>query len=568
MTESVKNTAAKGKEMLVSTGQTAVAGVNTMSTSAADALNITRQQGSLPSTVSSPPTLDADVIVLGAGISGLAAAAELVKRGNRVLVLEARDRIGGRIDSRIIASEESGKAFRVDMGASFVHGKYDNPIYDMTRELGMTIHYTSPEGEIRILDADGPMDENLANRLGFNVSHTFFDASRTYAQEHNPASSDSLASYVFAGNSPLFDGLDEMIEQGGSSNNASNKNSCWKAKALGRSFSGWTGAALEDVALKWWGFERDTIGPDGMVTGGKYHQVVDHLAGLVSREKKKGEIRLGEKVESVEWCSDEEYVAVKTRSSAGDECSGPTWVHTASRVICTLPLGVLQRDPPKFKPSLPPRKQRSIRSLGYGLLSKIAVRYEKAWWKESDKTTSFFILPREDHVEETMPPCLPEQKAALAPQGVMVQNFVTIDGSAQLVMFLGADYGHAMESAKQEECVEWAHDLFVRYLSPDSVESGTIPKPLGAIASSWSTDPYSLNSYTYIPSAVDVEDGLPVTPLDIADFAVPTWNGALGFAGEHTHQDRYASVHGAYESGIREGKRVGIALEMSRRGEE
>ena len=125
MTESVKNTAAKGKEMLVSTGQTAVAGVNTMSTSAADALNITRQQGSLPSTVSSPPTLDADVIVLGAGISGLAAAAELVKRGNRVLVLEARDRIGGRIDSRIIASEESGKAFRVDMGARYAFPHID-----------------------------------------------------------------------------------------------------------------------------------------------------------------------------------------------------------------------------------------------------------------------------------------------------------------------------------------------------------------------------------------------------------------------------------------------------------
>lgn len=150
----------------------------------------------------------------------------------------------------------------------------------------------------------------------------------------------------------------------------------------------------------------------------------------------------------------------------------------------------------------------------------------------------------------------------------MVQNFVTIDGSAQLVMFLGADYGHAMESANQEECVRWAHDLFIRYLSPDSVDSSAIPNPLSAVASSWSTDPFSFNSYTYIPSAADEKDGLPVTPLDIAEFAVPTWNGALGFAGEHTHPDRYASVHGAYESGIREGKRVGIALEMSRKGEE
>lgn len=61
--------------------------------------------------------------------------------------------------------------------------------------------------------------------------------------------------------------------------------------------------------------------------------------------------------------------------------------YRASNVICTLPLGVLQRQPPAFEPRLPPRKQRAIRSLGYGLLSKIAIRYDNAWWKESDRTS-------------------------------------------------------------------------------------------------------------------------------------------------------------------------------------
>jgi hypothetical protein len=42
-----------------------------------------------------------------------------------------------------------------------------------------------------------------------------------------------------------------------------------------------------------------------MVTGGKYHQVVDHLAGLVTKDTAKGEVKLGETVESVEWNSDE-----------------------------------------------------------------------------------------------------------------------------------------------------------------------------------------------------------------------------------------------------------------------
>jgi hypothetical protein len=138
------------------------------------------------------------------------------------------------------------------------------------------------------------------------VSHTFFDASRSYAQDHDPAPTDSLASYVFAKDSPLFDGLDEEIERQARDNTElAPPNARWKAKALGRSFSGWTGADLEDVALKWWGFERDTIGPDGMVTSGRYHEVVDHLAGLVKSSAGAGNIGLDERVDRVQWNSEE-----------------------------------------------------------------------------------------------------------------------------------------------------------------------------------------------------------------------------------------------------------------------
>lgn len=124
MAESVKKAAANGKEVMVSAGQAAIAGANAMSTNASDVLGGARDQVTLLSVATSAKssprhsTLDADVIVLGAGISGLAAAAELVKRGNMVLVLEARDRIGGRIDSRVVQSKDSsGREFRVDMGA-------------------------------------------------------------------------------------------------------------------------------------------------------------------------------------------------------------------------------------------------------------------------------------------------------------------------------------------------------------------------------------------------------------------------------------------------------------------
>jgi len=59
-----------------------------------------------------------DVVVIGAGAAGLAAAVRLTEAGRSVLVLEARGRIGGRIDTR----HEPGLAAPVELGAEFVHG--------------------------------------------------------------------------------------------------------------------------------------------------------------------------------------------------------------------------------------------------------------------------------------------------------------------------------------------------------------------------------------------------------------------------------------------------------------
>ena len=60
----------------------------------------------------------------------------------------------------------------------------------------------------------------------------------------------------------------------------------------------------------------------------------------------------------------------------------------AAHVVCTLPLGVLKNSPTLFEPLLPPRKSAAINRLGYGLLSKVALRYEYPWWSEVIQTSS------------------------------------------------------------------------------------------------------------------------------------------------------------------------------------
>ncbi|MFI2410445.1 flavin monoamine oxidase family protein [Streptomyces sp. NPDC018947] len=72
-----------------------------------------------------------DTIVVGAGIAGITAARLLRAAGHRVVVLEARDRVGGRIWTDRTAG------FCVDRGASWIHGLTGNPLTTLVSALGM-----------------------------------------------------------------------------------------------------------------------------------------------------------------------------------------------------------------------------------------------------------------------------------------------------------------------------------------------------------------------------------------------------------------------------------------------
>jgi len=77
--------------------------------------------------------MDADVIVVGAGASGLAAARDLADRGADVLVVEARDRIGGRVHTLRGFADEP-----IELGAMVVHGERAVTV-DIVREAGLTL---------------------------------------------------------------------------------------------------------------------------------------------------------------------------------------------------------------------------------------------------------------------------------------------------------------------------------------------------------------------------------------------------------------------------------------------
>jgi len=100
---------------------------------------VVRSRGSKvnePKFVQSPPEWRSKgkIIVVGGGVAGLTAARELRTSGFDVTVIEARDRIGGRIHT--ITSDDLKSGCGIDIGASFLHSVNNNPFAELCKELG------------------------------------------------------------------------------------------------------------------------------------------------------------------------------------------------------------------------------------------------------------------------------------------------------------------------------------------------------------------------------------------------------------------------------------------------
>ena len=278
---------------------------------------------------------NADVLVIGAGIAGLRAAEVLVAAGRRVIVLEARDRLGGRIYT------DRSWGVPVELGASWIHGVQNNPIATLATAKGITAQATDYESVM--YGADGTrLPGDALDALESQVAD-LAEAGRHGSPDNDEPLRTALDRAIAAADldpAELLNvemGITESIEHE------------YATDAVNLSATNFDDGAREDGG--------DALLPEG------YDKVVGAVANGL-------DIRLGHVVTSIDTSGDRAVVV----TSQGN--------FDAGAVVVTVPLGVLKAGSIQFLPALAERKSTAIARLGMGALSKTCLRFESQFWPD------------------------------------------------------------------------------------------------------------------------------------------------------------------------------------------
>ncbi|MGF1531529.1 MAG: flavin monoamine oxidase family protein [Puniceicoccaceae bacterium] len=270
------------------------------------------------------------VLIIGVGAAGLAAAERVRQAGLLPVVIEARNRIGGRV-----WTVQEG----FDLGASWIQGSSGNPLCALAQRAGAQIFNFDFKNRLRFRPG-GVLTRNQDEQ----IDQEFQRLEAWISEQQNDASSSAA--------------LDNALQ-----------NYCDQLSISARTdlqYAIRTNILLEyaadsqDLSLEYFDEGEEHRGANLMLPEG--------YAKLLFPLQNEDEIHLGHEVRSIDWTGCPIKVQSQQATFFGDFA------------IITLPLGVLKADTVNFIPPLPKNHRRAIQSLGFGTLNKLILKFPNIFW--------------------------------------------------------------------------------------------------------------------------------------------------------------------------------------------
>ena len=382
------------------------------------------------------------MIVIGAGVAGLAAAAELAEAGISITVLEARNRVGGRIHTI-----SGPRNFAIEMGAEFIHGR--------PSEILKTLR----DGNVSVTEVAG---QNWCIEDDRLIPCDFFDEVDEILQTMTDDRPDESFATFLESRCP------------GASAKA-------KERALGY-ISGFNAADPTLVSVHW--LVRQMRAEERIEGDRAFRPRGGYVALLRLFEQRlknaSVSIRKNTVVRRVDCGSDQ--IRIDCLSS------GVAVSLHAKRVLVTVPVGVLRAQPGEigaieFSPPLPPDKQKSIADLEMGKVVRLVLSFQERFWdrihspshKEPTLADMGFLFSQDEWFP-TWWTAMPDRVPVL-----------TGWAAAHSVERLQADRVPVVTRSLQRLGVLFSID-------PDELDRLLID----AYSHDWNTDPYSRGAYSYV----------------------------------------------------------------------
>lgn len=449
------------------------------------------------------------VVVIGAGAAGIFAAQYLSKYKIDYIILEARHRTGGRCYTQFMGKSK----FPVDLGAGFIHNyTQENPFHRYIEKFNIN-KSTSKFNKWQYKDierGDIPPDVLKAQRK--NLHNLLAHANDKSDQQPNLS---------------LFEGLEDLYrktqaEQDPLSNRV--------LEMLLNTTQQYNAANLNDLSAEYYDHEEKNRG--NFIPECGYGTVLQ----LLSEDLR---VELNTVVKQIDYNKGEFKIHTNNRT------------YRCKYVICTIPLGVLKKEIVKFNPGIPISHANAIKRLGMGLMNKIAVKFNRKFWGDSNglviSSDQIGKFPRIYFSSQRVVSDCFDVKAEIrkrASQKALVKRLssksnTVIKDLGEMehfgVCFVSDRFAESLEEKSDEAVIE----EFLKFLS---LRFGEDVFDVGCYAvTRWGKDPFSLGSYAYWH-----KDS---SPRDCEIMRGPIYDGCFYFAGEAYYSQNIGACYGAAKIG-------------------